>query len=187
VSAISGKGDDAVLLIADPTTCGAAFTAAKSLAFNKDFYTPVECNSDANDKLVSGLSQKVYNQQISESLEDTSDPDVTAYKQASKDAKVDDSTANNQFTISGFQTVMNVYATAKKAAAAGDVSSAGLVKAVKAGGIHQFLMGADTTFTCDGTALPALPALCSLNTLIGTWKGTDVTDVKPINGADALK
>jgi branched-chain amino acid transport system substrate-binding protein len=188
LSAINGKKDDAILMIADPITCGAAFSAARALGFDKPFYNPVECGSDANNKLVDALKQTVHIQQISVSLSDTSDPDVTLFRTALKDAGQNPDTPDH-YLMNGFQTVMNIYAAAKKAADGGQdpTQTASLVAAVKAGGLHQFLMGKNATFTCDGSALPALPALCSLNTLIGTWKGSSVTDVQPINGADALK
>jgi hypothetical protein len=48
-------------------------------------------------------------------------------------------------------------------------------------------MGKNATFTCDGTVLPDLPALCSLTALVGVWKGDKIDNVETINGADVFK
>jgi len=184
MEAVRNSGADAILLIADPTTCAAAFNAAQTLGLKNTIYSPIECQNPTNNRIVANLPQKVYVQQTFVDLK-SNDTDAEAYTAAMK--KYGGSTnLNSGFAVNGFQSIMAVYAGLKAASATGTPTTATLENALRTQKLHQFLLGPSTTFTCDGKLLPALPALCSLNTLIGVWKGETVTDAKVLDAAKLL-
>jgi branched-chain amino acid transport system substrate-binding protein len=181
ISAVAGTNADAVMFQADPTTCGAGLSAIKALNFSKPIYTGAACMTPANNKLVAKLPQKIYGQYKALPA-DTNDPDSKVFTAAMTDA------GRKNLLADGFTNIMNIYNAMKKASAAGgDVTSASLVKALEAGGIHSFMMGASAMLNCDGTLLPSLPALCAADALVGEWKGDKLTNVETIHGQEALK
>jgi len=184
IEAVRSGKNDALMLIADPTTCAAAFRAMTTLGLNIPIYTPIECQNAENSRTVTALPQKVYIQQTFVPL-DSNDPDAVAYTRAMKSygGKND---INSGFAVNGFQSIMAVYQGLKAASASGEPTTATLKDALRTQKLHQFLLGPDTSFTCDGKLVPALPALCSLNTLIGTWKGSEVVDSVPVDASKAL-
>jgi len=184
IQAVQSGKNDAILLIADPTTCAAAFKATQTLALNIPIYSPIECQNKTNSQLVTSLPQKVYLQQTFVPL-DSDDKDAKAYTTAMKKYG-GEKDFESGFAVNGFQSIMAVYEGLKAAAASGEPTTETLKQALGTQKLHQFLLGPDTTFTCDGTLVPQLPALCSLNTLIGVWKGSEVTDTKVLNAAEFL-
>jgi hypothetical protein len=186
MEAVMGSKPGALLMIADPTTCAAAYKAAQTLSFSAPIYNPLECQSPANGQLTSQLSQQVHLQQTFVSLSSTSDPDAVAYNKAMAAYGASATSTSSGYAINAFQTIMDLYAGLKAASASGTPTSSGLVHALETDKLHQFLLGPDASFTCDGKLEPSLPALCSLNTLFGLWKGSAVTDIKAVNAAQFL-
>jgi len=186
ISAIARTDADAIQFQTDPVTCGAALNAIKTFQFTKPLYGGSACRTAANNAIVSSLPQTVYGQ-LGALPGDSDDPDAAALREVFAAAGLKDK-LNDQWAVDGFTDIMNIYGALKKASqAGGDITSASLVKALEDGGIHQFLMGKNATFTCDGTVLPDLPALCSLTALVGVWKGDKIENVETINGADVFK
>jgi branched-chain amino acid transport system substrate-binding protein len=186
MTAVQNAGDDAIMLQVDPVTCGAALNALKTFDYHISIYSGSACRTDSNNKLVSTLSQPAYSQ-LGALPTDSSDPDAAIIRGAFKTAGIEDK-LKDQWAVDGFTDIMNIYGAMKKASAGGGaVTSASVVAALEAGGIHQFLMGPSAKFTCDGSVMPALPALCSLTALVGEWKGDKIEKVQSINGAEAMK
>jgi branched-chain amino acid transport system substrate-binding protein len=185
ISAINSTNADAIHFQADPITCAAGLNAIKSLGFSKPIYAGSSCITPANGKLVAQLHQPVYSQRTA--LPATAnDPDVTALKAAFGAAKLTDK-LDDQWALDGFTDIMNIYSAMKATAAKGQLTRESLTATLQSDNTHQFLLGS-ATFRCDGTVLPDLPALCSLWTLLGQWKGgTSLESYEPFDGAQALK
>lgn len=186
ISTVASKGVDAIEFNVDPITCGAALNAIKSFGFDKPLYASSACRNEANSKIVSTLSQTVYGQLGAVPGDSQDDPDAAVLREVFSNVGLGDK-LDDQWAVDGFTDIFNIYGALKKAAESGEVTSASVITALQSGGIHQYLMGPDATYTCDGSALPDLPALCGLTALMGEWKGGKIENVKTINGADALK
>jgi branched-chain amino acid transport system substrate-binding protein len=188
ISAIAGTKAEAIHFQADPITCGAALSAVKALGYNKPLYAPSACRNAANNKLIGGLSQTVYTQVSALPSTTTSDPDVAIENEVFKANSTLSKLMDDQWAVDGFTDIWNIYAALVKAVpSGGQPSRSALISTLQAGGLHQFMLGQDVKYTCDGSVFPSLPALCSLYTLLGVWKGDKITDLKTYNGADALK
>jgi branched-chain amino acid transport system substrate-binding protein len=187
VQVLTQSNPGALLLISDPTTCSAAYQASRSLSFTSPIFSPIPCQNSANGNLVGQLPQKVYLQQTFQPLSDTSDPDVATYLKAMSAAGAPTATTNTPQAIAGFQDLMDVYAALKAAAKDGTPTIGSLKQVLQTQSLHQFMLGSKATYTCDGKLLPALPSVCSFETLIGTWKGSSVTDVQLVDGSSLIK
>ncbi|MFE9327566.1 ABC transporter substrate-binding protein [Nocardia sp. NPDC052278] len=177
LTAVQQQHPDAVVLISDAITCGAAFKAALATGFDKPFYVPGQCKSNANSALVGSMKQNVYINQFSD-VPNPGDPDVKTFTDAMK-AHGGGQFLTDSFAIDGFQGIMNIAEAMRKAPKSPTgPTREGLISALQAGGIHQFLMGPSTTFTCDGKALPSMPAICAINGYTGTWKPNGVENLE---------
>jgi len=186
ISAVARTKADAVQFNVDPITCAAALNAIRTFQFDKPLYMGSACRTPTTNRIVASLPQKVYGQ-LGALPASSDDPDAKVLREAFATAGLT-SKLDDQWAVDGFTDIMNIYAALKKASASGgEITSASLIAALKAGGIHQFLMGPSATFTCDGSVLPELPALCSLTALVGVSKGDKIENFETINGADALR
>jgi branched-chain amino acid transport system substrate-binding protein len=185
-SAIGGTKPDAVVLLADPITCTAGLNAATAVGFDKPIYGVGSCvTPDFGIKSKALSKGGVFVTTTSVPVTDTSDADVKAYTAAMGKYAASYKQLDNVQAVNGFQTIMNLYTVLKKATDGGAApSSQGFVDAMKSGPFHQFMLGASTTFNCNGTALKAAASLCSLSGVINEYKDGVVSDPKPINPTD---
>lgn len=180
-STLQSSKPGAVIVLADSITCAAAMKAALEVGYRGKLLlgTPA-CATSAGEQAADALAPgQVLIGGQSLSL-NSSDTDVRTYLSEMKQYAPSVSTADN-LAVSGFQTIMDLFAVLKKAQDSGSVTTNSLESALASGTFHQFMFGSSATFKCDHTAMPTAPALCSVTAVIGDYEGGKLTNVTTAN------
>jgi branched-chain amino acid transport system substrate-binding protein len=183
-SALSEKKPDSIVLLADPTTCNAALKAAISLGLKLPVFGTSSCGSPAFGTLAKQYGSKVEITQGSVTPTGD-DADAKLYQQVMAKYGKSASDVNGFQAVNGFQTIMDLYAAVK--ATSGDVTPATLTATLQSAKLHQFMVGPDASFQCNGTAVPASPALCSTSIDVAAYSdgklgATTALDVSSLVG-----
>jgi branched-chain amino acid transport system substrate-binding protein len=178
MSAIAGTPAQAVVLLADETTCTAGIKAAVSLAYNKPVYGVATCASPSFAQVAGQYSAPVSLTQTSV-LPTGPDADAQAYQAAMKAYAPQVTDISDEHALDGFQTVMNLYEALK--ASGTPPTSAALAKTLSTKAFHQFLVGQGAQFDCNGKALPTSPSICSVTGDIATYSGSQLGRSTTVN------
>jgi branched-chain amino acid transport system substrate-binding protein len=178
LSAIAGTSAQAVVLLADETTCTAGLKAAVSLGYGKPIYGVGSCASPSFAQVAGQYQASVALTQGSVSLAGD-DPDAKVYQAAMKNYGAQDAVADDFHTTDGFQTIMDLYAALKVSGA--PVTAASLQKSLTTMKFHQFLVGPSADFQCNGKALPSSPSVCSVVGDISTYDGSQLGQATAVN------
>ncbi|EIV94734.1 ABC-type branched-chain amino acid transport system, periplasmic component [Frankia sp. QA3] len=90
-------------------------------------------------------------------------------------------TALDGYAVTGYQNLLGLVRALK--GLTGDVSPASVTITLKAARDVVLPAGDGLTFTCDGTAIPNLKALCSTGSVVATVRGTRATDYRTVDSA----
>ncbi|KJE22581.1 amino acid/amide ABC transporter substrate-binding protein, HAAT family [Frankia torreyi] len=90
-------------------------------------------------------------------------------------------TALDGYAVTGYQNLLGLVRALK--GLTGDVTPASVTSTLKAAKDVVLPAGDGLTFTCDGTAVPSLKALCSTGSVVATVKGTKATDYRTADSA----
>ena len=107
----------------------------------------------------------------------TDDPEAKAYRAIL--AKYAPGAQTTGSAVPGYQSMMGLIRAA--AAVTGDITPASVDTAIRAAKDVPIPAGHGGTMTCDGTALPGFPAVCSGSSVVATIKGTKVVDSQLLN------
>jgi len=175
-SAIAGTNAEAVVLLADPTTCTAALKAGVAVGFHKLLYGAASCQTPDFDSNVANYGAQVTLSQGNVSPT-SDDADAKVFSDAMK--KYGKATQDMFHAIDGFQTIMDLYAALKTIQ--GQPTAQALTNALSSQKLHSFMLGSDATFTCDGSALPGSPAVCSVAAGVATYSGGKIGNFVPVD------
>ncbi|WP_235947685.1 ABC transporter substrate-binding protein [Candidatus Frankia alpina] len=90
-------------------------------------------------------------------------------------------TALDGYAVTGYQNLLGLVRALKDLT--GDVTPASVTSTLKAAKDVVLPAGDGLTFTCDGTAIPNLKALCSTGSVVATVKGTRATGYRTVDSA----
>lgn len=83
-------------------------------------------------------------------------------------------------TSTGFRPIVSL-ARALNAAGVKDITAENVIKAMKSAKNVPLPLSMGKTFTCDGTAAPAVTSACAVTTMAATIKGTGLVDIRVVD------
>ncbi|SHN18179.1 ABC transporter substrate-binding protein [Cryptosporangium aurantiacum] len=157
IQAAQNKKPEMYFVLGDPTFCGSAIKAIKTLGITQPVLALDRCiGNDKGASIPGGFTDiKIVTQAVTE-------PGDAEYKlfQAVLSAYGDGTAVSSQ-AISGYQGLLSLVRTVN-ASGSKDLSPEGVRKAIAAAPATNYPLGGGATLKCDGKALPAVsPNLCS--------------------------
>jgi branched-chain amino acid transport system substrate-binding protein len=151
--------DDAVVeVIGNDAFCIAAFNGLAAVGFDGPVSTVTQCMTDATREQVDGDVLDGMVQQASAPMGDEDDPDMQLFNAVIEKYAPEDTDTTSVFGVAMFTTLYSLAdATAD---VTGDVTAETVLAAVKAMPQKELMAGGGVKFQCNGSANPALPALC---------------------------
>ncbi|MBT2272013.1 ABC transporter substrate-binding protein [Rhodococcus qingshengii] len=161
-SGLAGK-PDGISVIADAALCSSVYKAVQTTDPNmKKVFIPV-CLAPDVIKVI-GMSAVEGNAGVSATDYLSDEPGSILYRSILQQYAPDVSVTGA--AAMGYQTLMAVVAATD--GIQGEVSAASIKDALKASRDVPMPAGGGVTFTCDGSAFPQMPTICSGQTLLGT-------------------
>ena len=180
ISALQAEKPEAMLVLADPTTCLSALKAATSLAWDKPIYASGSCESPTFAQATAQITVPVITTAYNVDL-NSDDPDVKAYSAAMAAYAPDQKDLTAYHSLQDFQGIMNLSAVLRKAAESGPVTSQGLVQAMQGGPYPLFMMGSGKQFTCNGTVYPQYKSVCTAALFLSQYENGKPGVPKPVD------
>ena len=167
---------DAVAIVGDANMCISVLKTMQTVAPGKDRLVVPTCVAPDVVKAVGGS--------VMEGIKDfttvdiySDDPDSVLYRSVM--AQYAPETDIGGYGYTGYQGVLGLYRVIENLT--GDISPATVTGALKAAKDIPLPIGAGLKFTCNGTAIPQLPSICSKTLLVGPvdseGKPTNLTSV----------
>ncbi|MFW0786967.1 ABC transporter substrate-binding protein [Gordonia sp. CPCC 206044] len=171
VSAGLDEKPDGVLILGESTVCTAVLKALHSLGSTAQVMTPQTC---AAPEVISAVgASNLDDTRIFSSADTVSDdPESVLYRQVM--SKYAPDTPTQGYAVTGYQGVLGlVRATA---ALTGEVTTQSIRDAITSATDVALPAGHGIRFTCDGSAVPGLKALCGNTMIVLTMKDGKLTD-----------
>lgn len=165
-SALSGHAD-ALLVFGDSAICAGALKAAQSLGFEGRKYVVAQCVNKASATSIPGGWQGVTVSAISDLS--PSDEEYRLYRAVLERYSPDTAAANatDSGAVEGYGAVLG-FARIMAGVTSGDVTPTVVANAITHAKDVKLPVGGGLTFSCDGTAVPGLPGICSVGAQITT-------------------
>lgn len=166
---LSGK-PDAVAVIGDATLCTSLIKALSTLGSDADTMLIQPCMDPSTVQAVGSMMDGAHVFTTSDIT--SSDPEAVLYRSVMQQFAPD--TDIEGFTVTGYQGILGLV---RATAGLQGEPTAGAVSAAIAAAKNVVLpAGHGITFACDGSALPALPAVCSTGLVSATVVDGKTTD-----------
>ncbi len=157
----------AVVVLGEISTCIATLKGLKLLNANVDRYLTQKCADPAVYEAVPDALDGAY---LFTTAEGTSDHDEAKIYRAvmAKYAPADANLGGN--ATAGYQTMLALIRMVNAGIGTNEPTAPNIIAALKAAKNVPLPVGHGMTLTCDGTALPKLPNVCSAGSLVGEIK-----------------
>jgi branched-chain amino acid transport system substrate-binding protein len=157
IQAEQNKNPDMYYILGDPTFCGSAIKAIKTLGITKPVVALDRCIGDDKGASIPGGFSGI--KIATNAVTDSSDPDYGLFKAVL--AKYAAEVKPSSQSISGFQGMLSLIRLVN-ASGSTDLTTAGLKKAIASAPATKYPLGGDATMKCDGAALPGVSKnICS--------------------------
>lgn len=149
----------AIYLVTTSPQCASALKARSTLSDTTPLFMATSC---AVNSVLTSVPPNVTNGSfaaLSDTSADATDPDTKIYRAAMK--QYEPSASIGSFAPTSFATIMDLYDVLKTVPDPTTLNAATVTSTLQtAKGTHLF-MGGDKTFTCDGSAFPTSPSVCT--------------------------
>ncbi|WP_261554508.1 ABC transporter substrate-binding protein [Frankia tisae] len=177
VTSAIGKKPDALALVGDATHCTSVFKAFQAVGATQPKFVIQPCVSKTVDDAAPGqLDGSIL---FTPSDTDSDDPEAKLYRTVM--ARYAPKTQTDGYAVTGYQTVLGLARALK--GINGEVTPASVTSTLQAARNITMPAGHGLTFSCDGSAIPSLKALCSASSVEATLKGTKATGVRTVDAA----
>lgn len=180
VSAALQDKPDAISVVGESTVCTAVLQALSTLGSDAGRMILQPCVAP---EVMDALGASMDGAQVFSSFDASSD-DVEAqlFRQVMKQYSPD--TPTTGYAAVGYQGVLGLVR--GLASLKGEVTSASIIATLSSAKDVVVPAGHGNTFTCDGSAIPKLKAVCSAKTVTGTLSGGKLTDVRTVDPSSLL-
>ncbi|MFT4042415.1 MAG: ABC transporter substrate-binding protein [Gordonia sp. (in: high G+C Gram-positive bacteria)] len=176
ISAGIADKPEGVVVVGDATSCTASFKALGTVGYTGDKMAIQSC---VTPDVIAAVGPSINNTSIFTAAQTTGDnPEAVLYR--SVVAQYSPHTDISGYAYVGYQGVLGlVRATA--GISGSDTSPAAIAAALKAARNVPTPAGGGLTFTCDGSANPALKAVCGKGSIVATLKDGNLVDPQVVD------
>jgi branched-chain amino acid transport system substrate-binding protein len=180
VQAAISDGATALGVTGDVTFCTSFFQAYQALALDVPKYIIQPC---VDPTVIESLSDVLDGSILATTVAVDDDTDLYAAMVGQYgDGDIDPNPSVSSGVSEGVATIMNLWN--RWVGVSGPVTAAGAAEQAKTAGGTAVGRSGGLTFTCDGTAIPLLPNLCSAQFQIGTVDGAgEVSGLEPVDAS----
>jgi branched-chain amino acid transport system substrate-binding protein len=173
IQAATSNGSTSVFLDEDPPTCIAGLNAKGTLAITGvRFCMDGSCETKAVVTAAGANATNTYFPNPTDPS-NTRDPDYATYHEAM--AKYALGVQTLGFSPVGFAVLYDLYRFMKTIPAETAINAASVKQALRTAQAVPAFLGANTTLTCNGKAVPLQPSLCSGSFFLEKWTGSAFT------------
>jgi branched-chain amino acid transport system substrate-binding protein len=158
-SSLLAKKVDAIYVVTSLPQCASAFKARASLSDRTPLFTASGCNDPTAITTVPPTTTDGMIVSLPDTSSVPTDPDTRIYRSAMKQYQP---TANiGSFAPSSFASIMNLYRTMSTVADPASLNAQSITATLRSTKNTPLFMGGGKTFTCDGSAFPKSPSICT--------------------------
>jgi branched-chain amino acid transport system substrate-binding protein len=166
------KGDPgAIGIVGDATMCTSTLKALGTVGYKGDKLVISQCLDPSVQKAAGDALEGSKVLSTTDGI--TDDPEAKLYRAVMAKYAPSDATVTGA-AETGFQSMLGFIRAASDGIT--DPSAPAVISAIKGAKEVTLPLGHGATFTCDGTALPGLTAVCSNASLVGTWTDGTIAD-----------